>query len=154
MNLRILIGLGAGVLAVGAVAASAASLGGLNSASVGADQTVVASCDTNGIDMNYNTGYSAADSGYMVTEVLLSNVDAACNNLHYDMTLALSNGQPIAHSAGTLHVTAGNATFAIPAVSAKSVEKAALVITGPTGNSNNGGGGNDDGSDGGGDHSE
>ena len=60
-------------LAVAAVAvaafgaASAASLGGLSSAEVGANDTVVASCDTDGVSMTYTTAYDATASKYQVT---------------------------------------------------------------------------------------
>ena len=53
-----------GLAAATAVGASAASLGGLESHELGADTGIVASCDTNGMDVRYRTGYHAPSDGY------------------------------------------------------------------------------------------
>ena len=48
------VGLGA-LLAMGISGAAAASLGGLSGGSLGADDQVIASCDTDGISSSYTT---------------------------------------------------------------------------------------------------
>ncbi|HIE21361.1 MAG TPA: hypothetical protein EYP73_02025, partial [Acidimicrobiia bacterium] len=68
------------VLVFSLIAASAASLGGITTADLGADATVVAACDTDGVDVSYNTRYSpGAPGNYEVTSVVVSNIASACN---------------------------------------------------------------------------
>lgn len=54
------LGLGLFILGVGGlVTASGASLGGLNSSSLGADARAVASCDVDGVNLDYVAGYDS-----------------------------------------------------------------------------------------------
>jgi len=66
------------VIAAALVSASAATLGGLTTQTLGAETAVVAGCDTNGIDISYATSYNATTQLYEVTAVELLNVDAVC----------------------------------------------------------------------------
>ena len=68
-----------GVLSMGLVGASAATLGTLSGAGLGADDQVVAGCDTDGITVGYITAYSDAAQTYQVTAVNFTGVNAACN---------------------------------------------------------------------------
>ena len=119
-------------LAVAAVAvaafgaASAASLGGLNSAQVGADNTVVASCDTNGVDLAYDTSYDATTGSYRVTQATISNINVNCNGQTVDLTLSGALGASI--NEGTATVVAGSAVVPVTAP-AKAVVGAAIVIS-------------------------
>lgn len=106
--------------------ASAAQLT-VNSASLGAGQDVVASCDTDGITVDFTTAY---DSGsYDTTGVVLTGVAAACAGLDIDVTLADDAGLVLDDYSGT--VTAGG-TVTITGLSAASedVENVAVVIYG------------------------
>lgn len=76
----------AGVAIAGTVGASAASLGGLRSDALGADTGDVSSCDTTGIDVDYDTEFNAAAGEYLVTAINLSDVDKACNGQKFDLT--------------------------------------------------------------------
>lgn len=125
---RILIAAGAGVAAVSAVTASAASLGGVTASSLGADSAIVASCDTDGIGVDYAVTYSAGV--YKVTDVKLSGVNAACNSLKYSVSLADGTNASLVNASGTLSVTAGAASLAVTPVSANSVQLGSLVISG------------------------
>ena len=58
-----------GVLSMGLVGASAATLGGLTGSGLGSDDQIVAACDTDGITVGYTTAYSAAAQVYQVTAV-------------------------------------------------------------------------------------
>jgi hypothetical protein len=69
---------GLGVLAFGGVIASAATLGTISNASLGAGVQVVASCDTNGVTVAYQTTFDATLGKYKVTSVDVSGIDAAC----------------------------------------------------------------------------
>jgi hypothetical protein len=118
-----------GLAAFGILTASAASLGGLTSSSLGADQTVIASCDTDGISLTYTNAYDAPSNSYKTSAVVASAVNAACGSKSYKLTL--SNG---AASLGefTNTVTLAGSTFTIPispTVDSKSITKAALVIS-------------------------
>lgn len=73
---RRLIALTIAVLAFGLIAASAASLGGINSADVGADTTVVASCDTDGVDIQYRWRWH--HSRYELRRVIVTGIADAC----------------------------------------------------------------------------
>ncbi len=66
MNKKVLAAVG-GLAAFGILTASAASLGGLTSSSLGADQTIIASCDTNGIALTYTNVYVPASNTYSTT---------------------------------------------------------------------------------------
>lgn len=81
----------AGLAIAGAVGASAASLGGLNSDELGADTGAVASCDIDGIDVAYTTEFDETEGEYLVTEIVLSDVDEACDTQDVDLTVLRTN---------------------------------------------------------------
>jgi hypothetical protein len=120
----------AAVAAFAAVSASAASLGGLTGTSLGADLTVVSSCDTDGIAVAYTTGYSATPKEYTVSAVVLSGVAPGCAGKIANVTVADSGGVSLASAASVAIVgTSATVTFGSP-VSAKSVANVAVVIAG------------------------
>jgi hypothetical protein len=114
----------------GVLTAAAASLGGLTSASLGADQTVVASCDTDGIALAYTDAYDALSNTYKTTAVTISGVATPCVGKTYKLTL--SDGTvSLGETSGTVALTTGSDVITLTApVDAHSVTKAALVITG------------------------
>ena len=63
---RTLIALGAGLTVFAGVFAMAASLGGITSSRVGADNTAVASCDTDGVTTAYATAVLSAPTRLLV----------------------------------------------------------------------------------------
>jgi hypothetical protein len=118
-----------GLAAFGAIAASAAGLGGLTSQSVGSSDTVVASCDTNGVGINYTTSYNATSSKYVVTGVTLTGVDAACNGLTAAVTLKDSGGASL--TSGTATVAGTSQVVSVsPSAAAESVVGASVIISG------------------------
>ena len=88
---KLLLALGIGIAVFAAVFASAASLG-LTTDDLGADDQVVASCDTNGVNVTYQTTYSAtADTAgaYVVTSITLTGLDETnCANQAISATLS------------------------------------------------------------------
>ena len=115
-----------GVLSMGVVGASAATLGGLTGSGLGADDQIVAACDTDGITVAYATAYSAVSQVYQVTAV-----NAACTAKA--ASVSLRNG---ATNLGTTNVasitvtaSAFSVTLASP-VTASSVNGLSLVISG------------------------
>lgn len=123
----------AAVAAFAAVSASAASLGGLTSKNLGADANVVASCDTDGVDVAYTTSYVPAAQEFQVSAVQLSNVNSACNGQTANVVLSDSSGTQI--GAGTVTLsglvgTTGTQTVTLTTnASAKAVKGVAVVIS-------------------------
>ncbi|MHB1475342.1 MAG: hypothetical protein ACYCV4_17315 [Dermatophilaceae bacterium] len=128
--------------AFGALTASAASLGGLTSSTLGAAQVVVASCQTTttpGIGLAYTNVYDPTTNAYQTTAVTMSGVDAACVGKHFQLTL--SDGTPATwqkETTGTFPTPASGSTttvsqtvtLATPAPQADKITMASLVITG------------------------
>jgi len=129
---RIILAGAAGIVAVGAVSASAASLGGVTSDSVGVDSGVVASCDTNGIGVDYTVSYAPASTRYNVATVVLTGVDAACETNAYSVTLA-DDSTSLGESTGTISL-AGGSTVTIDVssqnVDGELVDSIAVAIVG------------------------
>ena len=108
MKKRILLAVLAGLLVFAGVFAIAASLGGVTSTKVGADNTAVASCDTDGVSSGYATAWDATDKRYEITSVTVSNVNDACDGQTLDVSLTDSTGAQI--GTGTLAIPASAAT--------------------------------------------
>ena len=109
--------------------ASAASLGGLTSASLGADQTVIASCDTvGGVSMSFTNAYDATSNAYKVASVVTGSVDAACTGKAFKLTLS-DGTTSLGEYTGSI-TGASQSITVTPNVDAKSITKAALVISG------------------------
>lgn len=120
----------AGLGAFGALTASAASLGGLTSSTLGADQTVVASCDTDGIALAYGNTYDAATNAYRTTSVTMSGVNPACGTRSFRLTLSDATAS-LSETTGTVTLASGSQTITLASsVDARSVTRAALIITG------------------------
>lgn len=121
----------AGVSIAGVVGASAATLGGLGSSSMGSDNSVVAACDTDGIAIAYTTAYNATAQEYQVSAVNFSGVNAACNAKAASVSLRDgTTGLATANSA-SITVTAGAFTLTLGSpVSANAVDGVSLVISG------------------------
>ena len=109
MKRRLLIAILAGLLVFAGVFAMAASLGGITSNQVGADNTAVASCDTNGVTTSYATGWDATDKRYEITSVTVGGVNDACDGETLSVSLTDSTGAQI-----------GSGSVAIPTSAATS----------------------------------
>ena len=118
------------VLAFSLIAASAASLGGINTSEVGADATFVGSCDTDGVDAVFADPTVDSSGRYVVASVTISGIHADClgQRLSVDVTdsglVSLGSGSvdPIAASSETV-------TFATPA-DAEAIARIAVAISG------------------------
>ena len=118
------------LIAVGALTASAATLGRLDSTSLGAGQNAVASCNTTGIALAYTNVYNATSNDYQTTAVILTGVNAACSGRTFH--LVLSDGVAVlGEKTGTVALVAGSQTVTLTTpVSAQAVTRASLVLTG------------------------
>ena len=105
---RILIAITVGLVVFAGTFAMASSLGGVTSSRVGADNTAVASCDTDGVATAYATGWDATDKRYEVTSVTVSSVNDACDGQTLSVTLTDSTGAQI--GSGTLAIPTSVAT--------------------------------------------
>ena len=122
----------ASVLVAGMAGASAASLGVFTGNSLGSGDAIVASCDTNGIDVGYSTAYSTSALTSEVTAVNFGSVEPGCTNKIATVTLRDGTGAVLASESTTLNLGAGTSfSINIPAgVSAAAVEGMSLVIAG------------------------
>jgi hypothetical protein len=93
-----------GILVFALVVAAAASLGGITSATLGADDSVVASCDTNGVTTAYSSVYNTTTTaGFKVNDVTVGGIDDACDGLSMTITLT-----------GAANASLGSATQVVP----------------------------------------
>jgi hypothetical protein len=131
---RVILAAAAGITAVGAVSASAATLGDISGGNLGVASEIVASCDNDGITVNYTVDYvPAAPVGtYNVADVLLSDVNALCAGQSYSITLADDSGIVLGVVADdSLSVVGGEATidFTGESVNGELVEGIAIAIS-------------------------
>ena len=91
MKKRLLIGLIVGGVVFASAYGIAASLGVLTTSDLGAAGQDVATCDTDGVTVNWDTAYTTTH-GFEVTDVTLSNVNSACDGS--EVTVLLSGDTP------------------------------------------------------------
>jgi hypothetical protein len=92
---RTIAGVLPGLTVFGAVFAMAATLGGITSGRVGADDEAVASCDTDGVTTSYATSYDAADRRYEITSVTVSGIANLCDGQTLSVSLSDTSGAQI-----------------------------------------------------------
>jgi len=101
---RTLLALLGGVLTFAVVVGMAASLGGLTSTGLGADDAVVASCDTDGVTTSYTSVYNmTGTAGYKVDDVTVGGINDACDGDSMTVTLT-----------GAANADLGSVTQAVP----------------------------------------
>ncbi len=125
MRSRVLLAGAVGIIAFSAVLTSAASLGGITATSLGADSSVVAGCDSDGVSITYSHLYNTTTDVYDIDGVDVSGVDAACNGLPYSITV--SAGAVDEEITGTVGGTTISGTLA-SALAALAVDHVAIVI--------------------------
>ena len=127
---KVIVALLGGVLSAGLVGASAATLGGLTGGGLGADDQIVASCDSTGIAVGYTTAYSATAQTYQVTAVNFTLVDPACNGKA--ASLSLRNGVTNLGTTNVASITVPTTAFSITLgapVTASAVNGLSLIIS-------------------------
>lgn len=138
MRKRMIYGLLAAVTVFGAVAASAASLGGITTDTLGADNAAVSACDTDGVTTAYTEAYEAAVPGYEVGTVTVGSIADACNGLTMKVNLVDSANASLAESSITVAVdstattpdTSDDFDFTASNVSVTSVENVHVTVAG------------------------
>jgi len=113
------------------VYAMAASLGGVTSSAVGADNVAVTSCDSDGVSSAYTTAWDATDKRYEVTAVTVSGVSDTCDGQTLSVSLTDSAGVQL--GTGSVSIPSSVATsFAVTlstAASAKLTEGIHVLIS-------------------------
>lgn len=127
---KLLVALAVGVAVFAAAYASAATLGGLGSDDLGADDSVVASCDTSGgVTTTYQTNYSATEATYVVVSITIGNVDAACNGQTIKAVLSGASNAKLTEVTQTA-ATGTNVITVTDTVHAEDVTGLHVVISG------------------------
>ena len=115
---KLLLSSAAGIATSTAVFAMAATLGGITSTGLGADTTVVASCDTDGVSVAYTTTWDAPNAIYEVTTVTVSGLNAACDGKAISVSLTNAAGDVSVTGTETLDLsnsaTSGCAVVKLP----------------------------------------
>ena len=118
------------VMGFSLMAAAAASLGGVTGTTdLGAESTVVAGCDTDGITVDFTTSYNAATAEFDLATVEIGDLDG-CDTQDIDVEAYDSGGASLGNDSGTV---AGNvdATYSAAIVArAEDVEGVAVVVSG------------------------
>ena len=117
----------AGVGVAGLVGAAAASLN-LTNDSLGADADVVASCDTDGINVEWTTAYDATAQAYEVSDVVLTGVAAACDGL--DVEISVTDGTTVLATESGTAATGTTTVSLLTAIDASLVDGIDVVISG------------------------
>lgn len=117
---RTIIALLSGLAVFGGALAMAATLGGLTSGKVGADNTTVASCDSDGVTTSYSAAaWDSTDKRYEVGSVTVSGVSDTCDGS--TMKVSLTDSSDAQLSEGTLSIPSSVATsFTVSLTSAVS----------------------------------
>lgn len=126
---RVAVAVLGGLAVAGLAGASAASLGGLRADDLGSDDAVIASCDTNGIDIDFTTAYNSTLQAFEVTDVVFGDVAAGCAGQAATVTLSDTADASLTEETGLAASTSFTLTLTTP-VLADLVEGIALVITG------------------------
>jgi hypothetical protein len=116
----------------GLVVASAASLGGVSVNQFGAGSAIVASCDDDGVALEWVIVFDDGSGAYVVTDVDVSGIDAACGGADLSMVLAgggarLATGGPVTVADGASRI---RVTLDGPAPVAD-VDTATVLLGGP-----------------------
>jgi hypothetical protein len=108
MKKRVVIAILAGFVVFLGVFAMAATLGGITSSAVGADNTVVAACDSDGVSVSYATAWDPGDDRYEITSVTVSGVSDTCDGQTLSVSLTDSSDTQI--GSGSTAIPSSTAT--------------------------------------------
>jgi hypothetical protein len=113
----------------GLSAAATASLGGLTTGRLGAENAPVASCDTDGVTLAWGAPqYNVAGRRYIVRTVTVSGIASACNGRRIRMTVAQPSGVGLTTGTVVIAGTTANITLAANA-NINLLTKVAVVVS-------------------------
>lgn len=116
-----------GVGAFGLAVASAASLGGLTTNTLGAENGAVGSCDTDGVTLSYTNTYDATSGLYRVSSVTVSGIAAGCTGKTLNVTLRDSGNASLGSGSAAVGGTSQAVTIT-PNANSNLVVGAAVAI--------------------------
>ena len=123
-----------GLTLFGTAMGSAASLGGITAQGLGADDAIVASCDTDGVTTAYTTAYNTTGSaGYKVATVTVSGLNNACDGAAIEVRLTGAAGASLESVSKTVESDAGSTSTSVTMGSstlAESVTGVHVVVSG------------------------
>lgn len=133
---RFLVALAIGGTVLGGVTAFAASLGGVTVNGFGAGTAVVASCDSDGVNVQLAPNHLRTDGMY-VTGLTLSGVNAACNGKWAQILLLDGSGTFRGSAAGTVNAQAQGTGLTLNVldstgevgVKAESIDRVSVIIS-------------------------
>jgi hypothetical protein len=98
-----------GMTVFGTAMGSAASLGGITADGLGADDTIVASCDTDGVTTSYTTAYNTTSAaGYKVATVTVGGLNNACDGKTIEVRLTGSSSSSLETISKTVETDAAS----------------------------------------------
>lgn len=108
---RIVFGLLLGMTVFGAVMGSAASLGGITPEGLGADDAIIASCDTDGVTTATTTAYNTTGSaGYKVATVTVGGLNDNCDGKTIEVRLTGASNASLETQSKTVETGAATST--------------------------------------------
>lgn len=137
---RALTAVGAGCVAAGVLAASAASLGTLSVSDLGTTANVVAACQNSGLSLTtwapFYSGIATtatspsatSGSSYWLTGAVVAGIDTPCHGQKFKLVLAQSDGASLVETTGTVTAAASQNITLGSTVDSKSVYQATLTI--------------------------
>lgn len=129
---RYALAIGAGIAAVGAVAASAATLGTLTAGSLGTSTASVSGCQSSAMAVVWNAPTYHVPNSYTVDGLSLTGLQSTCESHSYSLTVADNTGAALASGTGTTPASSAspfNVTLSAPVDSAQ-VYNVTLTIYG------------------------
>lgn len=105
--------------------AAAAHLGGLSSDAHGAEDVIVESCDSDGLDLSYPVEFDPAQQRWEVTSVLVSGIDPVCVGQTVSVTLSGATT-----ASGSATVTGATTAVPVTDVDVTMFESLSVVISG------------------------
>jgi hypothetical protein len=125
---KLVLALGAGVVATGAVAASAATLGTLTPESLGTSTAAVSGCQNGSLTVSW-VAPTYGSNTYTTTGATLGGINPTCNSKAYKMTIANGAGTSIVEATGTTGVS-GSVTPTFAAIDTALVGNVTVTIYG------------------------
>jgi hypothetical protein len=92
---RIIVALVVGGVVFGGALAMAASLGGIDAKSLGSSTTVVASCDTDGVTVDFRADYDTVDHQMVVDALFVRGLSQNCVGLTARIVMSDAQGDQI-----------------------------------------------------------
>lgn len=125
---KLVLALGAGVVATGAVAASAATLGTLTPQSLGTSTAAVSGCQSGSLVVNWGAPTYGTNT-YTIAGATLGGINTTCDNKSYKMTIANGAGTSLAEATGNTG-TAGSVATTFSAINSADVGNVTVTIYG------------------------